>query len=208
MIVPEKKNIQVAGSDSKALASDDSHVDLLALNFFIFLGFSVIFSTSAIYMHSMFSWNASEAGLGIGLMTGCVAASRAWLAHRLLAWVGNKEATLATAVCMGIALWGAVVLPDAVSFLALYCLAAVSYAVCAIGCTVLMTDRVEATQRGKGLGWLGASASAGIVVGASTHGYLFEISPALPFQIYGCLLACCALVLFAVHFHMMRRVGF
>ncbi len=81
--------------------------------------------------------------------------------------------------------------PDSgVGFLPLYCLAAAGYAIAALGITVALAERLPSSARGAGMGQLGAASSAAIVVGASTHGYLFELfAPTAPFQLYGLLVA-------------------
>ena len=171
-------------------ATTAGYADLLALNGAVFLAFSVIFSTSAIYMQARFDWGVREAGLAIGLMTGCVALARAFVAHRLLAVLGTDVGTVVTGVAMALLLFLCSLPTAAPAFLLPYCLAAMAYSVAAIGITVLLADRLPVHTRGSGMGHLSASASGAIVFGAATHGYLFDrVSPAAPFQLYGVLVA-------------------
>lgn len=184
-------------SDSSARSSGQDvqgqtpmNIDLLLLNFAVFLAFSVVFSTSAIYMQARFEWRVTEAGLAIGLMTAVVAIARAFVAHRLLRLLGVEFGTFVTGVLMALCLAVSTIADSPGWFLPFYCLGAGAYSVAAIGVTVKLAERLPPEARGAGMGQLGAAASAAIVFGAGTHGYLFDwVSPQAPFQIYGVLVA-------------------
>ncbi len=169
---------------------DRNYADLLCLNFSVFLAFSVIFSTSVIYMQSQFHWDVREAGLAVGLMTGSVAITRAFIAHRVLAVLGVELGTWVAGFVMALCLALCTLTASTSLFLSLYCLCAAAYAISAIGVTLLLAGRLQPESRGLGMGRLGAASSAAIVLGAATHGYLFDsISPAAPFKLYGVLVA-------------------
>lgn len=162
--------------------------DLLILNFSLFLVFSVVLSVSALYMQHQLAWDASAAGLAIGAMTGCMAICRFWLAHHVIGYLGKVRAagycTAASAICLGLC----AATQQPAFFIGFYLLCAMCYAVAAIGITVLMSDRVPETALGEAMGRLNASASAAIVLGAGTHGYLFSAyGPSTPFLLYSLL---------------------
>ena len=164
------------------------HLDLLLLNFSLFLVFSVVLSVSALYMQHQLVWDARAAGLAIGGMTGCMAICRIWLAHRVIGLLGKVRTagyfTAASAICLGLC----VTTQQPIFFLGLYFLCAMCYAIAAICITVLMADRVPEQTLGTAVGRLNAVSSAAIVLGAGTHGYLFsEYGPPTPFLLYGLL---------------------
>ena len=181
--------VQRATRQGNTASSHDTR-DVLALNFLIFLVFSVIFSISALYMQARFGWNASQAGLGIGTMTATVAIARAFLAHRWLEQAGTIPGTCTAALAMAVCAVLASIPEDPLLFMVFYCLSAAAYALAGIGVTVMLADQLPAASRGYGLGQLGAAGSAAIVAGSATHGYLFQhISPTAPLRIYGIAVA-------------------
>tara|TARA_Y100001933_G_scaffold236204_1_gene257963 strand:+ start:2309 stop:3493 length:1185 start_codon:yes stop_codon:yes gene_type:complete len=179
---------EAPGQESRASKRTGPYADLLVLNFAIFFAFSVIFSTSAIYVDSRFGWGPSAAGFAIGTMTGCVALARAFASQRILRKLGTRRGTLITGLIMCVSLVAAASTSQPPIFMLLYCLSASAYAVAAIGVTLLLAQRLDPASRGAGMGMLGAASSGAIVAGASINGYLFELlSPSAPFQIVGAL---------------------
>lgn len=175
-----------------------SVLGLLALNFGLFLGFAAIFSTSALFVERTFGWGMSRAGLAIGLMTGTIAAVRAGVAHRLLARVGLELALRASMLAFALLLTIAGATTHAVAFLGAYCAAAASYAVAALAITVAVAERAAPEIRGSAMGYVGATSSAAIVLGAASYGYLFrEVAAGAPF-VTGGLASFVSLALYVV----------
>lgn len=165
-------------------------LDLLILQIGVFFAFSAIFSVSAIYMEAEFGWGMVAVGYAIGLMTGGVAVTRAFLAHRALRRFGNGFGTKGASAMLA----GLLMLLPAIhawpGFLLTYCLAAMAYSIAAIAITVEAAGRVPPATQGSTMGTLTAAGSVGIVLGASVNGYLFrEVAPGSPFLIGGALLA-------------------
>jgi MFS family permease len=157
-------------------------LDLLALNFGLFLGFAAIFSTSAIFVEQQFGWGMSRAGLAIGLMTGTIAAVRAGVAYRLIERVGLEPALRGSMLAFALLLMLVGACTHAVMFLVAYCAAAASYAVAALAITVAVAERTNGAIRGAAMGYVGSTSSAAIVLGAATYGYLFrEVALGAPF---------------------------
>lgn len=180
-------NETILESPAKVSASAEvtSYSDLLALNCAIFLVFGVILSTSIIYMQARFEWQATEAGIAIASMTGCIAITRALIAYKVLALLGNTRGTWLSSFCMSICLIIAASFSSPILFIPFYCLGAAGYAIAALGVNILLADRVPSEQRGQAMGRLAASSSGAIVLGAATNGYLFDvISASAPFLIY------------------------
>jgi MFS family permease len=164
--------------------------DLLVLQMGLFLAFSGIFSVSAIYMEATFGWGMATVGYAIGLMTGGVAVSRAFLAHRALRRFGTGFGTKGATAALAVLLMLLPVFDRWPGFLLAYCLAAMAYSIAAIAITVDVAGRAPRDSQGSAMGRLTAAGSAGIVIGASVNGYLFrEIGPGAPFLIGGALLA-------------------
>lgn len=183
--------------EQKVQAVGPPYGDLLFLNFAIFLAFSVVLSTSAIYMQARFNWDVQQAGLAIGVMTGSLALARAFIAHKLLARLGNESGTLITGLIMAVCLTMAGLSESPLLFMIFYCVSAAAYAIAAIGVILQLSDRLPVQTRGLGMGRLSAFASGAIVFGAATHGYLFEVfSPAAPFKLYGILVFLCVITWF------------
>jgi MFS family permease len=164
-------------------------LDLLALQVGVFFAFSGIFSASAIYMEAVFGWGMAEVGYAIGLMTGGVAIARAFLAHRALQRFGNGFGTKGTSALLAGLLMVLPAIQAWQGFLLIYCLAAMAYSISAIAITVEAAGRVPHAIRGSTMGRLTAASSAGIVLGATVNGYLFQtIAPGSPFLVGGAVL--------------------
>ena len=182
---PEKAEGEPSSNQHYRIAT---HFDIYLVNFFLFLGFSVIFSTSAIYMQYTFNWEATTSGLAIGAMTGCIAAARVWVAPPWLSKFGSLRGTTIAGCIFGIGLVFATLSPQPLIFMPFYCIAAIAYAVAALGVTIVLAGEAPQEVRGTVMGFLTSTISAALVLGSATHGYFFEtLAPSVPFRIYGTL---------------------